>query len=324
MNKSLEQTQNAQFIDHMVDGLKAAKSLGEFAELAKTFMEKSTNVLIKYGPYAAVVGTTLKVLLGEYVSNKTEMESEIVKILRESNTYSAQTALATTELLRKAMFADLRKINKDLKNGLYDQDPELLKIMMDERDYDLFFIKTMQQLSKESLTSLSVVKYKLEKLLQHFAETEIKHESLGDYLDSIGKSHKQYWNEFLNYIVYSHKTNPWGKPVKVKLSQYERNYRGICRLYGEEEVYAIMNGLTKNLAKNGGDELYYELANSMEDSAGMFLTLVQRASQNNSFSVYAQFFKPVVQLQTYFHEKAEEYIKEQWQKTKWFYFSRIR
>lgn len=60
----LEQAQNAQLIEHIVDALKAAKSIGEFVELAKNFVEGPIRgVLINFGPYGLIVGAALKARL---------------------------------------------------------------------------------------------------------------------------------------------------------------------------------------------------------------------------------------------------------------------
>lgn len=312
----LEEAKNAQLIDHIADALKAAKSIGEFVELAKTFVEGPIGgVLLKYGPFGLIAGTMLKMALSNYLDKKND--SILIELLKENNRNSSTTTLTNLQMLREMKWTSYKELSKELHSGVLDFDPILLKKSKEKLNADAFFLETVPELPQERVRDLSIISNKLEELLEKFAESEIKNESLEHYLGFIGKDYEKYWNELLNYIVYSHKILPLGKPEKPQLSHHQRNYDSICRLYGKTEVQAIMSALARNLAKNGGNDLYYELANSLEDCSGSFLALAQYVSQYKGDSVQTSFPKPIVQLQTYYHEKADQYIKEEWQKIKW-------
>lgn len=312
----LEQAKNAQLIDHIVDALKAAQSIGDFVELAKTFMDGPIgSALIKYGPCAPIVGIALKLALSNFQGKKSN--SEIVELLKENNRLLSIGTLRGIQSLLEVKYASYEDKKLKLAHGTYDFDPEFRKKMIEKMNHDDFFIKTVPLIDQEKVSELSVIQNKLEELLKKFAEPEIKNENLEHYLGYIGKGYEQYWNELLNYLVYFHQTLRLEKLNKPELSRHERNYDSICRLYGKKEVHAIMKGLTKNFSINGGDSLYYELANSLEDSPGVFLILTQYLSLYKNVPDQNQLPKPIVQLQTYYHDKAEQFIEEEWKKIEW-------
>lgn len=316
INNLLVEAKNANLIEHIVDAMKAVKSIGDFVALAKQFMEGPVgSILINYGAYGLIVGSSLRLVLSKYLEKKNDSKS--LELLRETNQFLSVQTIISLEELREAKWKSYKKLSKELHNGELDFDPELLQKAKEKKEDDLFFINTIPKIPKEKVLDLAAITNKLEDLLKKFAEPEIKNENLNNYLGYIGKGYKAYWNDLLNYLIYSHKTIPLRKPNKPELSRHERNYNSICRLYGSKEVQTIMLGLMEDLAKNGGDALYYELANSLEDSPGLFLIFAQYISQEQSCPPQTLFPPSAVQLQTYYHDKAENYIREQWQKTKW-------
>ena len=310
----LEQINNAHFIEHIVNALKTAKSFGDFFELAKTFMGERTHILLTYGPYAAIVGLALTKILSHKAANQSDLQMQ--KYLQEINENIRVLTFTTIHFLRQTMLDNYRKISLDLNANKYDFDPMLRQRMIQEKEYACKFINTVPMMKEESILALAPIENKLEKLIEKFASQEIDNQSLEDVLDYIGIGYQQYWSQLLNYTVYSHQRALFSSPVKPQLSRHEFNFDGICRIYGAQAVRGLMQKLAKEFFSHGGGLLYSELANSLHDSAGLFLKITQMISQHEEpvdISI-PEFVAPALELQSFYHDSAQEFIKEEWKK----------
>lgn len=313
----LEQAKEAKLIEHFVDALKAAKSIGEFFELSKKVSEKVIGYGGDYGVFVPVIGTALYKITSIYLNKKDD--SELVKLMRENNGYSALNVLTSLQSLRATHLIAYVNITHSINKGVYDND-ELLSEMSRERDYAKRVVQSIPQMDEKNLKNLSDLNTKLENLLSHFVESEIKNESLQDVLGYMGASYQQYMDPLLKYVVYSSQSLP-GKPVKPEMSRYERNYLGTCRYYGKEQIDSVMMGLAGEYVKNGGDDLYYVLANSFENAPSVFIDLAKYIALPREFELDVEQYNAqpayIKALREYYNQGAEQYIREALTATKW-------
>ncbi len=314
----LEQITNAHFIEHMVDALKAAKSIGDFFDVAKNFMGDPAMVLMTYGPYAAIVGLAMTKILNQ--TSKNSGDSVLIKHMQEMNESLRTLAITNIHNLRQKMFNTYRQITLGLKNQEYDFDPLFRQQMIEERDYAFKFINTVPRMREQSLLALASIENKLEELIEKFVTQEIHNQSLEQFLNYIGSGYQQYWKELLYYTVYSQQIGLLSAKVKPKISRHELNYESICRLYGTQSVNALMQKLSEAFFTNGGGELYYELVNSLNDSAGLFFTISELISRQHKEPVNitnSRLLELALQLQNFYYNSAPEFIKEEWKKINW-------
>lgn len=313
----LEQIKNAHFIEHMVDALKAAKSIGDFFDVAKNFMGDPAMVLMTYGPYAAIVGLAITKILNQ--TSKNSGDSVLIKHMQEMNESLRTLAITNIHHLRQRMFNTYRQITLGLKNHEYDFDPLFRQQMIEEKDYAFKFINTVPRMREQSLLALASIENKLEDLIEKFVTQEIHNPSLEQFLNYIGIGYQQYWKELLYYTVYSQQIDLLSAKVKPKISRHELNYESICRLYGTQSVNSLMQNLSRAFFTNGGGQLYYELVNSLNDSAGLFLTISELISRNKEPIDIPNptLLESVLQLQQFYHNGAPEFIKEEWKKINW-------
>ncbi|NDH09599.1 MAG: hypothetical protein EBY16_08325, partial [Gammaproteobacteria bacterium] len=313
----IEQINNAHFIEHIVNALKAAKSVGDFFELAKTFMGEHSHILLTYGPYAAIVGLALSKILNHKAANQSD--SQMQKYLQEINENLRVLTFTNIHFLRQTMLDNYRKISLDLNVNKYDFDPMLRQRMIQEKEYACKFINTVPMMKQESILALAPIEKKLEKLIEKFASQEINNQSLEEFLDYIGMGYQQYWFQLLNYTIYSQQIAVFSSQVKPQVSRHEFNFDGICRLYGTQSVRGLMQKLANEFFSHGGGRLYYELANSLHDSAGLFLAITQLVSQNEEPVDIAipEFVAPALELQRFYHDSAQEFIQQEWKKITW-------
>ncbi len=317
LGELLEQIKNTQFIEHMVDVLKSAKSVGDFFEVAKKFMGDPATVLMAYGPYAAIVGIALNKILSRKAKNSGD--SLLIKQMQEMTDYLRTLTVTNIGNLRQQMFNTYKTITIDLKNHVYDDDPFFRQQMIEERDYAHKFINTVPRMRQESILALASIEKKLEKLIEKLVIEDINNQSLEQFLDYIGSGYQQYWEQLLDYTVYSQQGSLFGSQVRPKISCYEFNYESICRLYGTESVNSLMQKLSQAFFINGGGALYYELVNGLYDSAGLFLGISQLISRNEEpiDIVDPKLLELASQLQSFYHQAAPEFIKEEWKKITW-------
>ena len=308
----LEEAKEAQLIEHFVTAMEAAKSIGEFFDMSEKFGEIAIDVLGDYGVYVPIIGKVLHQIASIY------QEDEAKNVARQNKEFSAFNLLVNLQMLRGMHLTDYERITLNINAGAYGIDTPFLHQMTEERDYASRALQASPRMKIETLNILQLLNGKLEKLLSHFVVPEIKNESLHDVLDNIGASYPKYMNNFLKYVVYSSQSLPYGRPPKPELSPYERNYRGICTYYGKKQIDSIMKGLVTNFVNNGGDDLYYALANSFENAPDVFIEFTHFISlpqlnleHNNKVPDY------IKKMSEYFHLGAEQYIQAKWKKTIW-------
>ncbi len=211
-------------------------------------------------------------------------------------------------------------ISKNIQSGLYDT-PEWLNQMRRERDHARLIVKAIPLISQSSLNNLNVLSDRLEKLLSHFVEPEIKNENLQDILGNVGASYQRYMEPLLTYVVYSSQTRLYSKPVKPELSRYERNYNGISNYYGKEKIDSIMIKLTNEFVNEGGNDLYYALANSFENAPRVFIEWAIYISWPKEMQLNPEGHQKLPEyiqtMSAYFHQGAEESILKEWSSIKW-------
>lgn len=259
--------------------------------------------------FVPVIGGVLLKLSAAYLGKKEN--AQVINMIRENNEYTASNLLVNMQNLRAKNLKTVRRLTLDIESGEHSNNSKWIDKaqMIQERDYAWRVVQAIPQMNIESLGYLTALDNKLEKLLSHFVEPEIKNETLQDVLDYTGANYQQYMETLLKYAVYSSQSLPFGRPAKPELSPFERNYRSICTYYGKKPIDSIMMGLVDEFVNEGGNDLYYELANSFKNAPSAFIDYARYISSSKETQVDKEQYNEqpahIIKMFKYYHLGAE-------------------
>lgn len=322
----LRAANKAQLVDEVSKVLHTINSVTDFIASVSELID--SNNYIVYGLTGAVMGAALAKALHAFMANK--HDQKLQKSIDQLVSISAQQLTVGIQELRAIAVGIIIDFEfREQKNPNWVPSARIIK----EKEYYSKVMDALEPLDPKDLKFMQEAQEYGLKLLRamHNLETE----PMVDYLNRINHNMNNAESELVDYVI-SAPQYRWRKLERPVFFRSPIYYNQIVRQYGEKNIQPIMSGLAKQFADNGGNNLYYSLANSYEDSAAIFSECVkavfnvtpmdnndaqehQDIQENNEANVWDVHVKQLVEYYHLESQGAQQYIADEWNKIQWKY-----
>lgn len=309
INKLVSEAANVNVIQNITKALNSVASLQELVKFANELILPAKCLL--YGTTGAMLGIVLKQVIQAYFQNKKDkkLQESIDKLVA----INMQQLIVQIQQLRIqaggfVLSADLA----EHENPDFSMRQELRNL----REENIIMLHVLLPIDINETELMQKVQVLFSEVLNKLYKLELNDEEVSVYLNRIG-SNMTSWDALIDYVTY-YPQLPLFQKDRPRLPRDDLNYQQVKKRYGAVRIEPIMKGLIKNIIENGGEELFYKLANTFEDAAYCFAECLKQISQKDiDFTFSETEWKNGAQKMLHYYHKANEYIDIQWEQTTW-------
>lgn len=255
-----------ELIDNVCQVLKTVQSFQGLVETAKGLIEPAK--ILMYGAAGSLVGTALLKAVQIYLTNQKDQNLEKLVELNCEQTLLAIANLRQSGAANIMLYHIAKSFEVD-----FESDEQLVQISMQEARN---ILRITRPTTIASLQISRLVEERATNILAKIYQPELNLERIESVLDGITADlSEESWRSAVNYVIDS-KHN-----VKPNFKRLELNYDTVVRLYSgiKKPIEAIMNGLTEKIKSDGGNLLYYRIANGWENGSELFSYIAPKIIQ---------------------------------------------